>query len=100
MCSPKEYHQKSFRRNGVSASKNTLKPPPQTILKKGGVPKPPTLSDFSEPPPPPPVCYLVVLMFFNVRSYLVRIRAPTPISTARGPLQAHQRVSPSLGRHL
>ena len=32
MCSPKEYHQKKFRRNGVSASKNTLKTPPQTIF--------------------------------------------------------------------
>ena len=43
MCSPKEYHQKFFHRNGVSASKSTLKNPPQTIFKKGGV---------SNPPPP------------------------------------------------
>ena len=28
MCNPKEYHQKIFRKNGVSASKNTLKTPP------------------------------------------------------------------------
>ena len=52
MCSPKEYHQKHFRTNGVSASKNTLKTPPQTIFKKGGGSKPPTLSDFLEPPSP------------------------------------------------
>ena len=53
MCSPKEYHQKDFRRNGVSASKNTLKTPPQTILKKkGGVSKTPHRITFLRPPPP------------------------------------------------
>ena len=44
---------KKICRNGVSASKNTLKTPHRPFLKKGGVfQNPPTLSDFSETPPP------------------------------------------------
>ena len=46
MCSPKEYHQK------FSASKNTLKTPPQTIFKKGGGFKTPHAIRFLTNPPP------------------------------------------------
>ena len=55
MCSPKEYHQIFFCRNGVCASKNTLKKSPQTILKKGGVFQNPPRYRISQNPPPPPV---------------------------------------------
>ena len=53
MCSPKEFHQKNFRRLGVFASKKTLNTFQPTILKGGGGSKTPGLSDFSEPPPSP-----------------------------------------------
>ena len=53
MCSPKEYHLKIFRKNGVSASKNTLNPPPpQPFLKKGEFSKTPHAIGFLRTPPP------------------------------------------------
>ena len=53
MSSPEEYHQKNFRTNDVSASKNTLKTPLQTILKGGGGFKTPHRYRISQKPPPP-----------------------------------------------
>ena len=47
---------KSFRRNGVFASKNTLNPPPPRPFLNFS--KPPTLSDFSEPPELP-ICGVI-----------------------------------------
>ena len=52
MSSPKEYHQKKFRTNDVSALKNTLKTPPQTIFKRGGGFKTPHAIGFLRTPPP------------------------------------------------
>ena len=56
MCSPKEYQQKNFRTNGVSASKNTLNPPPppRTIFKRVGAFKTPHAIGFLGNPPAPP----------------------------------------------
>ena len=51
MCSPKKIPPKIFRRNGVCASKNTLKNPPQSIFKKGGVSKNSHAIGFLRPPP-------------------------------------------------
>ena len=52
MCSPKEYHQKNVRRNGVLVSKNTLKIPHGPFLKRGGGSKTPHTIGFLRTPPP------------------------------------------------
>ena len=82
MCSPKEYHQKirgDFRRNGVSALKNTLKTPPQSIfVKKRGVFQNPPRYRISQKPPPCPQTAGVV----HAQSAPMQSTQPTDHSTS------------------